>query len=662
MLARTRRVPTLAAAMALGLATAAGAAAATAPNAAGAPLPAAPNLSLAGPQSTILPNGDRVLVTGSGPAASVVVQAPGGTTVPAVRYAPDAHHTYIIPESVLAHPSQLTPAGYQIPALSTAAAPAATPYYPLSILQINAVGLDGKAADASTFLTNVDDVTKWNMPLPVAGGIERVAVPTGHYIATTIFSTYDQTTGIGTNYVVTQLDLTVTAGGVTTLNADERSASSQVTATTPKPSVNDFSELSYTGTDAKGVTSGLGIIGNGPTYVAPTSTAPVGKFSYDVLGWGASSPAGTKSPYRYDVMFPPTDHVDANQTYTVDASKLTTTHNIVDTDAGVSTHEGEYMMGPVSPTLGGFQIGHVIPVPETLTSYAGQPVGDEQWMANVIPALPPATSGFPAALMFSDPTPVYQGRTEVWHTWAHGPLTAQVGQNKYPAFCNACAEGGTIDLGLTPVTDSNPDSSAGLMGPATGHLSIYRDGAQVFSQDNYSGTELTGQAQTPGTYRMVFDLDLSQFPMTQSVASHTDVTVPYNPASGPALPAGNYCQAQGTSTTPCSVLPVLNLNYQLATDTSNTGHGPVAALLLTVGHQSYGSAGSQAAIKGATVSVSYDKGATWTAASVVPAGQGHFAALWKNGAAGSTPWLKVTATDALGGSITQTVDNAYTIG
>jgi len=650
--------------MALGLATAAGAAAATAPNAAGAPLPAAPNLSLAGPQSTILPNGDRVLVTGSGPAASVVVQAPGGTTVPAVRYAPDAHHTYIIPESVLAHPSQLTPAGYQIPALSTAAAPAATPYYPLSILQINAVGLDGKAADASTFLTNVDDVTKWNMPLPVAGGIERVAVPTGHYIATTIFSTYDQTTGIGTNYVVTQLDLTVSAGGVTTLNADERSASSQVTATTPKPSVNDFSELSYTGTDAKGVTSGLGIIGNGPTYVAPTSTAPVGKFSYDVLGWGASSPAGTKSPYRYDVMFPPTDHVDANQTYTVDASKLTTTHNIVDTDAGVSTHEGEYMMGPVSPTLGGFQIGHVIPVPETLTSYAGQPVGDEQWMANVIPALPPATSGFPAALMFSDPTPVYQGRTEVWHTWAHGPLTAQVGQNKYPAFCNACAEGGTIDLGLTPVTDSNPDSSAGLMGPATGHLSIYRDGAQVFSQDNYSGTELTGQAQTPGTYRMVFDLDLSPYAVAQSSMTHTDISVPYNPTPNPAwtLPAGNFCLAQGSSTTPCSILPVINLNYRLATDDTNTSHGPTAALLLTVGHQSYSSVGARAAATGASVSVSFDKGLTWTPASVVPAGQNHFVALWKNGAKGVMPWLKVTATDALGGSITQTVANAYTIG
>ena len=162
MLARIRRVPTLATAVALGLATAAGAAAASAPPAAASPAPV--QHSVARAQSTTLPNGDRVLVTGTGPAASVVVQAPDGSTVPAVRYTPDAHHAYVIPDSVLAHPAQLTAAQYQIPALSAASAPAATPFYPLSILQINAVGLDGKPADASTFLTDVDDVSKWSTP------------------------------------------------------------------------------------------------------------------------------------------------------------------------------------------------------------------------------------------------------------------------------------------------------------------------------------------------------------------------------------------------------------------------------------------------------------------------------------------------------------------
>ena len=127
MLARTRRVPTLAAALALGLTTAAGvagtAAAGTAPTA-GAPT--APNHALAAPQTSTLPNGDRVVVTGTGPAASVMVQAPDGRTVPAVRFAPDPHHAYVIPASVLAHPAQLTTAQHQIAALSAPGAPAAT--------------------------------------------------------------------------------------------------------------------------------------------------------------------------------------------------------------------------------------------------------------------------------------------------------------------------------------------------------------------------------------------------------------------------------------------------------------------------------------------------------------------------------------------------------
>jgi hypothetical protein len=666
VLARTRRVPTLAAALALGLATAAGAAAATAPPTTAATGPTSPNLSLnqAATQSTLLPDGDRVLVSGSGPAASVVVQAPDGRTVPAVRYAPDGHHAYVIPDSVVAHPAQLVPAQYQIPALSTASAPAATPYYPLSILQINAVGLDGKAADTITFLTNVDDVTKWSTPVPVIGGVGRVAVPTGHYSAITIFSSYDTTTGIGTEHMVEQVDLTVAAGGVSTLNADERTATSQVTATTPKPAVIDFAELNYLRTDLKGLLGGLSAISSGPMFVNPTGPAQVGSFSYDLVGWGGESPAGTTDPYRYDAMFPSTDHVDANQNYTVDISKATTAHETIDTDAGNSQHQAQYLMGPISPTLGGFEIGHIISAPSHLTDYATAPVGDEQWMFGVVPEQPAPTAGFPSILQFSQTAPVYQGKTDVWRTWAHGPLTPQVGQYKDPTGCRSCADGGTVDLSLTALQDSNPDSSALFLGPATGHFTVYRDGTQIFSQDNTSGAEVTGQAQTPGKYRMVFDLDLSQFPITQSTASHTDITVPYTPTPNPkwTLPSGDYCQAQGTGTTPCSILPVINLNYQLATDGTNTSHGPVSALALTVGHQSYGTAGANAAATGATVSVSYDKGTTWTPTSVIPAGQNRFVALWKNGAKGSTPWLKVTATDALGGSITQTVANAYTIG
>ncbi|MBS2538413.1 hypothetical protein KGQ20_37255 [Catenulispora sp. NF23] len=663
MLVLSRRVPTLVAAMALGVVTAAGTAVAgAAPSDTG---PAASPLPTTATQISTLPDGDRVLVTGSGPEATTAVLGPDGRSVSSLRYAPDGHHTYVIPDSVLAAPDQFVASRYRIAALSTGSSPTVVPHYPLSTLQINGVGLDGTAADGMTFLTDVDDVNRWGLPVPLVNGVARVAVPAGHYTANTMFQSYDPTTQTAKTWVVTQLDVTVTGDGTTTLTADERSATAQVQATTPRPATNDSSFLYYDSVDANGSDSYLmsSSVGTGTTYVSPTAKPRFGGFKYQLVGWGAAGPAGTADPYRYDVMFPAADHIDANQTYKVAPSTLTTVHNTLVSDPNNPDHRGIFMAGPSSPDFLSNVVGGPVTSPGSLTEYVGA-VGDGNWIREVVTDSPPYTGGFPSELILQATDPAYAGHTETWRTWGRGPLTPQAGQYQGPIHCRACADGGTVDLSLTPYQDSSPDTLGDPLGPITGHFTAYRDGNQVFSQDNTFGTELTGQAQQPGTYRFVYDQDLSQFPITQSTVSHTDITVPYTPAPDPkwTLPAVDPCYAQGTGTTPCSILPVINLDYHLATDDTNTGHGPLAALDLQVGHQSYNGAGATAAATGATVSVSYDKGVTWTAASVVPAGANHFVALWKNGAKGSTPWLKVTATDTLGGSITQTVANAYTIG
>jgi hypothetical protein len=650
--------------MALGLVSAGAAAATTAPAPPGAPASPAQLTSL--PKISTLPNGDRVLVTGPGPAATIAVLAPDGSSVPAVRFAPDPQHAYVIPDSVLATPNQFVASQYQVPALTVAGPPTTPEHFPLHILQINGVGLDGAAADGFTFLTNVDDVRRWGTPIPLAGGVARVAVPAGHYSATTMFTTYDPATHIGTVHAVTQPDITVADTGVTTVTTDERTATAQVTAATPKPSVNDSGVLLYGRTDLNGLTSTLMAGTDGPTYVTPTAKPQLGGFSYQLFGWGGASPAGTTAPYRYDLMFPASDHIDANQTYQVDASKLETSHNTVDTDAANAGQQGLYMTGPESPEVGGFFLGHFITVPGSVTDYYGAPAGDGNYGRSVMPEVPVSATSIPYSIMLQGDDPVYTGPTETWRTWGHGPLTPQVGQFAGSTWCRACADGGTVDLALNMVQDSSPDTEGMPFGPANVHLTVYRDGNQVFSQDNFYGAELTNQAQQPGTYRLVYDQDLTPMGLSQSTMTHTDITVPYSPTPDPkwTLPSDDVCYAaQAAGATPCSILPVLNLNYHLATDSTNTGHGRVQALDLRVDHQSYEGAGSHAPATGATVSVSFDKGATWTAAKVIPAGFDHFVALWQNsGAKGSAPWLKVTATDALGGSITQTVANAYTIG
>lgn len=83
-------------------------------------------------------------------------------------------------------------------------------------------------------------------------------------------------------------------------------------------------------------------------------------------------------------------------------------------------------------------------------------------------------------------------------------------------------------------------------------------------------------------------------------------------------------------------------------------------MTLTVGHTS----GAPAVpVRDATVSVSYDQGAHWTPARVVPSGHGTFLALWTNakGTSGQKLSVKVTASDAAGATVTQSVTDVAAI-
>ena len=100
----------------------------------------------------------------------------------------------------------------------------------------------------------------------------------------------------------------------------------------------------------------------------PTAPAQVGGFAYQVLDRAGSSPAGSKDAYRYDLMYPAADHIDAIQDYPVDASKLATVHNTVDTDPGNTSHQGLYLNDFSGPDIGGFGVGEFITTPEHLTA------------------------------------------------------------------------------------------------------------------------------------------------------------------------------------------------------------------------------------------------------------------------------------------------------
>ncbi|NUR61793.1 MAG: hypothetical protein HOV87_24500 [Catenulispora sp.] len=619
----------------------------------------------AGPTTTYrLPTGDIVTVHGSGRSADYTVTGPDGSSVSIIRYDVADGHAYLLPASLIADAGSFDISAFDVPALAAAPTPvrpSATPHYAMSILQVNATDLTGApAASAVTLLTNVDSLQRWGSPISVVDGVARVAVPAGHYAAYTIFVEEQGGGPIGTKvdltHVVVQSGLTVATGGVTTLAADERTASSQVSGATPRPSTTSATYAGFTRTDATGQAGRVDVAGIGPLWLNAQPKPQLGTLGYQVV-WAGGDPYGS-DPYYYTLMYPPVDHIDADQTWPVDPAKLAVQHNRFDTDPANAGSRGSFTLRFV--TADGFAVGPgLYPTnPNRLTVYASALQPGAQWLEAYYST---ATSASRLADLWLavrlDPG------TTTSRSWLHGPLTPQIGRAHGAAVCGACTDGSTLAFSFASLVDSEPDSFILPFGRTSSHFTLYRDGVQVFDQDGVIGGQVPGVSEEPGRYRAVFDQDLSSFGLSQSTATHTDVTFPYRPGADPALPAQDICPVQGPAASPCRILPVLNLGYNLRTDSANASGKPLQKLELTVGHQSFDGVGSHAAATGATVSVSFDGGRTWTAAHTVRTGGDRFEAQWKNTAPqGTTPWLKVTATDAVGGSISQTIDNAYTIG
>jgi hypothetical protein len=548
----------------------------------------------------------------------------------------------------------LVPGLTDISLAGAATVPVATPHYPLHILTINANDLTGKpVAGADVLLVNADNVRTADVLVPIENGLDKVAVPAGNYTAIGLFDDFDASGNFLAARTTVQ-ELSVPDTGTATATINESTATAKVGFTVPKPATAQYQLTTFTRLDAAGNAAGFGEIDFGPpppTYVSPAPAAAIGKLDY-LVQWGGSGPASQN--YRYDVAFGSANGIPAQEQDNVSQDQVATVTDRFSADPAATSKEGSLLVGASDPALasvGGSAIGYGAPMPGDTTDYLASTVGG-LWSQQ--------SFGSNNVVLIGD-VHTYQARHDYRVDWSHGPLAATFGQHTGFQECLACAAGSTLSLIFSPVGDSDP-THAGLLftQPTSSHFTLYRNGTSVFDQDGYDGTVLDNVPAGPATYRAVFDLDMSGVAgFSQSTVAHTDLTLRYDPKTASPLPAPSVCQGQ-TASTPCTILPALSLNYQLATDENNTSTSPVQVLNLTVGHLSYDGAGSRAPITGASVQVSFDKGTTWQHVPVLGFA-GHYVALWHN-TAGTSPSIKVTATDAAGGSITQTVTNAYTTG
>jgi hypothetical protein len=531
-----------------------------------------------------------------------------------------------------------------------------TPHYPLHIVQLNETDATGKPiAFGDAYVVNMDQFAKGLVDVPIGNGVGRVAMPAGHYLVMSIAFDYDASGNATSIHWVSRGDITVptTSGVTTTVALDERAATSEITVSTPRPATAELQFPQLFVTDATGLTSGFGLIEGGatPIYLSPLPAPKIGAVHL-LVHWGGTGPT-TGPAYRYDVAFAATG-IPADESYVARPNQLATTRQSYFGDPAGGSTAGYVYNIPVDATalstgvLFGAGVGQTMPA--DVTEYLGTADGGV-WSQEI------TTGGF-GAFIYADDHTFAPGRSYAI-SWAHGPLAATLGQHTGLQFCEMCSAGASLTVAFNPIGDSEPDH-VGAFSAGTDHFTLYRDGVTVFDADASDGVELKGIATTPATYRAVYTHDLTGATgYSQSTKVLTDLTV--NSTHSVALPSASYCYGQSTST-PCEVLPALTLNYRLDTNGDNTSAQPIQLLNLGVGHVGYDGAESHAAITSATVSVSFDGGKTWHPATVYGAA-GAYVAAWANPASahGTSPELKVSATDAIGGKITQTIVNAYTI-
>jgi hypothetical protein len=548
---------------------------------------------------------------------------------------------------------------------STDAAPAAvTPHTKLYTVKFKVTSLPGHPGSfASLQLVNTDNANLFDEGFPVQNGVVTTQVPAGDYGASILF--VDATSkGYTSAHLVTIGNFKVTGTSkVTTITVNEKTANVPISVSTPHPATEDTMGVDVYQMDGTGKNGGSNEFTDSGVpefriYVNAQTAPKVGSIHY-VAYWGGAGTSAS-SPYRYDLAFG-SDDIPANEHFTATSSDLATVHQELSSDPAAGSKPGYLELTPVDrwALITGYgdsypDSGGKATMPGELTDYLGTGDGGGWQQLTQIKNL---------GIIQDDPL-TFQAGHQYTLNWAHGPLAPALGQNTGPSHCDACTAGSTMSLSFATFGDSTP-SHYGFYLPKGGtyQLTLSR-GSTTLAKNDYLGATVTGIPDTPAVYHVVATDNVSKIHgVSQSSQTDTVLNIPYTPkpTPGSALPAGDRCTGQ-TASTPCEILPALTLNYQLASNDYNTSSATTQQMGLTVGHVSYNGAGSHAAIKTAAVWVSFNDGKTWQQATLTGT-NGHYTVRWANPASakGTDPDLRVTATDALGGSITQTITNAYTI-
>jgi hypothetical protein len=555
--------------------------------------------------------------------------------------------------------------------------PAVRPDQALDTLTVTASNLAGQPDNGGTVtVINVDNnalnTNLQQLQKVFANGSATFSEPAGHYCAVATFFEWTGNKITGMRAVILPQ---FTVSGDTSVHVAERSASSEVTAVTPHKAVTNFVTLTLLRLAATGVSpaappvSWAWTVFTQPLWVTPTTRRPSAGTLQTVTDETLTSPAGAPgTPWEYDLAYqssgiiPPQRHV-------VQPSGLAVVdqNDYLDTTAdGYMYREAETQVQTQTPQ---FSNPVTLALPGQRVDYTSAGPG-LAWTSTLVQDPEGVTGG---TLQFSGEQIYWPGERVNEDLNAYplhpGAFTDPIGAAYigYQAV-SAARSGNTVTLMLTPFTDNTPGDvgtgfGTGFGAPVTGTYQIDDNGAQVAAGD--ATTALVWQAtvaQSPSVIRFV--LDAAEPASALSSRTRTVWTWPSSPPAARALPPQWFCPSSYLDgfSTDCTAQPLLTLEYSVAGMGLDGSVRPGRqALGLTVGHLQLAKA---APVTGATVQVSLNDGATWQEAAVT-GGWGRYQAAFTvpapAGGNASYVTLRVTARDAAGGEITETIWRAYEV-
>jgi hypothetical protein len=544
--------------------------------------------------------------------------------------------------------------------------PIIRPQFPMRTLIIDVKDKTGAAAPPDlVIVSNLDAGGRYVTATFTGGGQGRVSVPVGNYAVDGFVGEVDAT-GVPTTFSLVGRQDYLVATQNQTVTLDARLATARLSATTPLPAqLNDAAfEVDHTTADGLGVTSvSLLSFGDLAITVQPQPPAAVGTTNSSAafqLGGGQ----GSTLPYSYSLSYPgtPNGGVAANQSYAAKAA-----------DLGASDHQffvdrpglvGSFLQVPLFPDRGSVGFGGPVDLPGRVRSFVS--LGSGVVVLSELFALSGNDFTVPPYLI-RDGLRLLAAGTIPAYDWGRGPFLSNVptstdGEAPFGgSFCYACRTATGMVLLLAPATDSTPGHSVATYLDPTGatvaRMRLYRDGAVIFDQTDTAVAQVDLAATTtPSTFRLLDEVNRVPSGGTLSTSTVTDVSFVSASGAGSAMPSGWTC----LFTDPCTVPTILQA--MVALPVNGVGSVPVgtSTISLALGHVE---GAANPAITSGKVEIRRPGGA-WTPLPATSTAAGRYSATLTTTAAdvGILIDLRVSGTDGVGGSLTQTAGAAFGVG